>query len=554
VLLLPQVRNLIIKAWEKVVGKELDQNIWMEVQLEFYLLLTIFCLTFSIIFFFRKQPVLETICKYINNYGKIILILAVAGVVVISVIVRIIMYIKCRSLWLDEASLAESIVSRNFFDLLVPPLLNNQSAPVLYVITVKFICSIFGYSESSLRIFSFFSFLGLLICEILLLKKALNLDNFKIAVIAAITSLLPHYIWYSNELKPYMSDAFFVVLTFLLYYYYTQGKIGLPLLTALFILLLGFSSPVIFFTGGILFNELIVAIFNKNKKQVFFIIISGIVVLVVFGLYYNWWLSPVSDYMKIFWGKPKIWELLKIFREGTSGIDSSFIWLFTPFALLGVFFLIKSKNKIAISSFFSLFFIFFASLLGYWPMVSRLWLFLPAIVLIFTPYGIDFIYSKTENKNVVDITEYFLSLVIIVFLLVNCLRYAGDKMYFRNEEVNPLISFVQENIKEDEKLYIYASARNAFEFKNGYSTMKIGDVAKDNIIYGKDSSEWNKNFVGDELRSILENKKIYLLFQHNHIENINIKNALSVLENYGTIKEIMNVYDTPFYFFELDGK
>jgi hypothetical protein len=56
-----------------------------------------------------------------------------------SVIVIIIMYVKCRFLWLDEASLARSIVSRNWPELLVPPLSNNQSAPVLYVIVVKLI-------------------------------------------------------------------------------------------------------------------------------------------------------------------------------------------------------------------------------------------------------------------------------------------------------------------------------------------------------------------------------------------------------------------------------
>jgi hypothetical protein len=145
--------------------------------------------------------VFETTYNFINRYGKIFFIFAAVIIVVMSIIVRIVMYIKCRSLWLDEASLATSIVSRSFFELLVPPLLKMQSAPVLYVITVKIICSILGYSEFSLRIFSFFSFLGLLFCEIKLLKNALNLDNYKTAFVIAMTALLPVYIYYSNELN-----------------------------------------------------------------------------------------------------------------------------------------------------------------------------------------------------------------------------------------------------------------------------------------------------------------------------------------------------------------
>ena len=160
-----------------------------------------------------------------REHREKIFVYASIGIVVMSVIVIIIMYVKCRSLWLDEASLARSIVSRNWPELLVPPLSNNQSAPVLYVIAVKLIGSIFGYSDFSLRIFSFLAFIGLLVCETTFLKRVLNYSNYKTAFVVVISALLPAYIWYSNELKPYISDAFFVVLTFLLYFYYTQDKI-----------------------------------------------------------------------------------------------------------------------------------------------------------------------------------------------------------------------------------------------------------------------------------------------------------------------------------------
>jgi hypothetical protein len=433
------------------------------------------------------------------GYGKKVFVFASLGIVAMSIVVRIVMYVKCRSLWLDEAYLAASIVSRNWFELLVPPLLNYQSAPVLYVITVKLIGSIFGYSEFSLRIFSLFHFLGLLVCEVMLLKKAFNLDNFKIAFVAAMTALLPTYIYYSNELKPYMGDAFFAILTILLYFFYKQDKIKLPALTALCILIFGFSTPAIFFTGGILFSEFLIAVFSKNKKQILFIVISGTTVLAVFGLYYYWWMSPISDFMTSYWwdlGMPHADRLQYIFSPRVGNSNSPFVIYFVFFALYGIVSLIDSKSKIAFSALLSLFFAFLASLIGKWPYTGRLWLFLPAIVLIFTPIGIDFIHVRMKHKKIMNKIEFLLYSITIIYLSVNCLAYTEHKMYSPQQEINPLISYVQENIKEDEKLYVYQYAKAALDFKNGYNTMRIGNATKDNIIYGEDVNEWNENYGG----------------------------------------------------------
>jgi hypothetical protein len=547
VLLFPQVRKAIIEVAEKSLGRELkDHGKWMELQLR-YSLLAIYCFAFILIFLSRKKLIHIPILGGLICHRNEIFIFASIVIVAMSVIVRIVMYIKCRSLWLDEAMLAASIVSRNWFGLLVPPLDYTQSAPVLYVIAVKLIGYVFGYSEFSLRLFSLLSFFGLLICETILLKNAFNFDNFKVTFVVAMTALLPSYIWYSNELKPYMGDAFFAILTILIYFMYTQEKIKLPVLTVLFILISGFSSPAIFFTGGILFSEFIIAIFNKNKRQILYIAISGTIVLVLFCVYYYWWMLPVSEPMKNYWGMPHIKDLQHILSPGVGHSDSSIIKYLVPFAFFGIISLIKSKNKIAFAVVLSLFFTLLASSIGKWPLTGRLWLFLPAIILIFTPVGINFIHDK--YKTFISFSEYLLYLTMIIYLSVNTLGYIDGKMYFPQQEINSLIYYVQKNIKENEKVYIYPSATIAFQFKNGYNATKIGDVAKENIIYGKDREEWNDENVGNELRSILSNKKTYLIFQHYWV---GIDKGLSVLRNYGTLTEIMNVHDTPLYYFELN--
>jgi hypothetical protein len=541
ILLLPQVRTFIIEIGENFLGRNLDHNYWMQWMLN-YLLSAIFLFCY----------ILVILIKDIKNFSVFFPI----GIVAMSIIVRIIMYLKCRSLRSDEAALAESIVSRNWLELLAQPLIGNQSAPVLYVTAVKSICEIFGYSELSLRIFSLFAFIGLLVCETVFMKKVFNFSNHKIAFVVVMSVLSPTYIWYSNELKPYMCDALFAVLTILLYFYYTQNKIKLPILIALYILIFGFSSPAIFFIGGVLFSEFLIAVFNKNKKAIISISLSGGIILAIFGLYYHWWLSPASEFMKIWWDDyanaiNTIRRIMDIFNP-LDGLEGTYVlWIFVPFALLGFYSSLKQKNKIAYSIELSLFFAFLASAIGKWPLTGRLWLFLPAIVLIFTPIGWDFIKDKIKHKKLTNIVEFYFLPAIVIFWSLNCLQYTGSKMYFRGTELNPLIHYVQKNIKEDEKLYVYPRAKWIFNYKNGNATAKIGSVAKDNIIFGINANEWNESVLGNELQLILENEKTYLIFQHVQVSPWSrIDKGLAVLQNYGTLTEVMNVYDTPLYYFE----
>jgi len=547
VFLFPQVRSFIFEIVNKFLGGNINRDKWMKISLE-YSLFAVFCFSIILVSLIKK---IQNLLEKSREYRERIFVNVSIGIVVMTVIVIIIMYMKCRSLWGDEALLAMNIILRNWSELLVPPLSNGQSAPVLYVIVLKLIGSIFGYSESSLRIFSFFAFIGLLICETIFLKRSLNFSNYRTAFVVVMTALLPSYIWYSNELKPYMSDALFAILTILLYFYYIQDKIKLSALTALCVLILGFSTPAIFFIGGVLLSEFLAAAFKKNKKQAFLVFIAGIIVLAVFCLYYYWWMLPVLEPMKEFWGRSKnifdvIRKILLIFSPmGNS--DSSFVMFFVPFALLGIFSFIKYKNKMAYSVALSLCFAFLASAIGYWPLTGRLWLFLPAIVLVFTPIGIDIIHNKIKCRKITDTIEFSLFSAIIIFWSLNCIGYVGDKMYYSTEEINPLIHYVQRNIREDEKIYVYPSAKRAFEFKNGYAKTKIGNVDNDNIIFGNDRDEWNESSLGNELHSILKNEKTYLIFSHHWT---GIDKGLAVLRNYGTLTEVMNAHDTPLYYFE----
>jgi hypothetical protein len=266
---------------------------------------------------------------------------------------------------------------------------------------------------------------------------------------------------------------------------------------------------------------------------------------------------PAVGPMNEYWNQPGtkritielIQNIFTPFGRSICSAGPEKIWFFVPFALLGIYFLIRSKNKIAYATALSFILLFFAVLIGKWPVVNRLWLFLPAMVLLFFPSGFDFIAKR--YKKLAGIGFWGLTAIIIYQLTMTswCELNLGKNMYMlAMQEANPLIAYVRENIREGEKLYVYPQAVPTFRFKNGYNTAKIGNVAADNIIYGKERTEWNEEKLGNELLSILENDKgVYLIFQHYHT---GIEAGLNVLLKYGELTEIMNAYRTPLLYFQ----
>jgi len=618
--------------------------------------IAIFCFGVYLVLRFNKLP------PFFEKYSeKFFIVISTIIIITVGFIGRAVMFIKYRSLWLDEAGLAEKIVGQNWAELLTGPPINAQSAPVLYVIAVKAVCFVFGTSENSLRLFSLFSFLLLLVCEWFFLKKILKMDNIKTWLVLALTAVIPNYVYYSNELKPYMSDAFFVVLALLLYAFYTQNKLSLIKLTVFYVLILGFSFPAIFFIGGILATEFLSLAFARDKKRALYVLISGVSIIAIFSLYYYWWMLPSLGEMDDYWNKSSDKSLFEVFSivlvissyflytykklpliyltifyllilgfcppaiffvggilvvelfvaafardkkqfgsifahilsiamvfnlyyllraqfvseslsnflnnpEGktklvtevknifasshlASGFDSTCVYALVPLAILGIYSLIKQKNKIAYSVVLSMLFAVLASSIGKWPLNSRLWLFLPAVVLLYSSIGYDLI-SKSNNIVIqrVAFCLFFGITLNYAYVSSDMLNiFKGGGTYLQGEEVNPLIKYVKDNIKDDEKLYVYKASVPAVKFKNGYKSLKIGKSTRDNIIFGTKLEEWNQNELGVELDSIVKSRKAYLLFSHHWTQ---ITPGLYVLSQYGIVTLVLKENNTLLFYFK----
>lgn len=126
--------------------------------------------------------------------------------IAVGIGVRVALFAGRRSLWLDEAMLALNVVTRPLRSLL-RPLDYEQAAPPLFLWAEHAMARLFGVSEVALRAVPLLAGVGALM---LIWRLGIRLfDPATGAVAAALASVSPFLVYYSNEVKPYETDAFF---------------------------------------------------------------------------------------------------------------------------------------------------------------------------------------------------------------------------------------------------------------------------------------------------------------------------------------------------------
>jgi hypothetical protein len=134
--------------------------------------------------------------------------------VVLGAVLRVRQWVVGRSLWLDEALIGESLVSRDYAQLVTEPLLHNQAAPVLWLWLERFCVDVFGTDERSLRLVPLLAGIAVPVLTWLVARRVLPAVVTPVPV--ALTALSPSLVYYSNELKQYSTDVVVVLVLVLL--------------------------------------------------------------------------------------------------------------------------------------------------------------------------------------------------------------------------------------------------------------------------------------------------------------------------------------------------
>ncbi len=203
-----------------------------------------------------------------------------------AIALRLRQYVYARSLWSDEAGVAVNIVQRSFRGLM-RPLDFYQSAPLGFLWSVKAFTTILGNSEPALRLFSLVSGIGALWAAIVLARKTLKPRAGLIFL--ALMAVSQPLLYYSNELKPYESDALIalvLVLASLEVRRHPEQLVTVATWFGIAAIATWFSSPSIFVSGAAVLS-LIWETFRQRKwRPLVAVSAAGLSVLIIFAVRY----------------------------------------------------------------------------------------------------------------------------------------------------------------------------------------------------------------------------------------------------------------------------
>jgi hypothetical protein len=177
---------------------------------------------------------------------------ALGAILALGVILRVAVYVRAYSLYIDEAALASSILNRSWTQLLTPPLDYGQLAPPGFLLIQRTLTRVLGTGELALRSFPFAT--GLLTLPLFVALARRILDRRAVLLAAMLAAVSYGLVFYAAHLKQYSTDT--LASTALVFWALALERRGWPARGSLALGLTGaatvwVSQPAIFVLAGI---------------------------------------------------------------------------------------------------------------------------------------------------------------------------------------------------------------------------------------------------------------------------------------------------------------
>lgn len=134
-------------------------------------------------------------------------------VIALGILLRIMVYMQCRDLIVDEANVARNLFERGYYGLL-QPLSYQQFAPPLFLWIEELSTQLFGFSEYALRLYPLLSGIAVMLLFYRLLQQYAGANAIWYPLLLLATGTI--YLRYSTEVKQYMPDAMITLALLLL--------------------------------------------------------------------------------------------------------------------------------------------------------------------------------------------------------------------------------------------------------------------------------------------------------------------------------------------------
>lgn len=435
-----------------------------------------------------------------------------------GIILRIAQFLYNRSLTEGEAPLALNIIERSFSQL-AKPLDYVQVAPVGFLVFQKAIVIVLGTSEHALRLIPLCAGILALICFYYLVQKTLERSAIPFALI--LFACCDHLIYFASEIKQYSTD----VLCSLLLVIITINAIDsekkrfhIILFACAGAMTFWFSHPsfLTYVAGAIILAWLLLK--EKEWSTLTWFALAQAIAIVSCVIVYSvsfkdtsqnqamlsfWQPSfmpiPPRSLVEVLW-LPHVLLRMFTFPGGFSRYE---LLLAVVAYLSGLVVLLRKHGLFPLLFLLPIMMTLLASAFHVYPFEGRLLLFLTPALLLPVAAGINHITRITREKS--PALAAALIGVLLAYPVGNaCYRLIKPRA---PEELRPVMEYVDEHFQEDDQIYVYYAAINAYEYYKGRfswtSPYQAGIEAR---------SHWELYL--EDLENLRGRKRVWVLLSH----------------------------------------
>lgn len=401
--------------------------------------------------------------------------------VAVGVLIRLLVFAQNRSLWLDEAMLANNLVERSPAALLLP-LADDQAAPIGFLMVEKGIISVLGGSERALRLFPLLSGIAV---QILLMLLVLRVTKPPVGIwVLFFTATCGPLVYYSSEVKQYSSDSAIAALILLLADWLTRRGALLSIPRAVAMGLVGAGAvwlayPAVFVMAA---AGIILVYVNCRSKRRLFLVgaviatwLSSFFILYCISLRHlvghtglqGYWSDafPPRSLGALMWAYR---SMLGVFRS-PGGFTASALAAFC--CILGAIRVARDGRLFALLV-SPIIFTLIAAFFRKYPFAGRVVLFLVPIFMIFIAEGLNWLVelAKERARLVASLLTLLLGLYPLRLSMALISSNAPPTEVLAEvsipprEQLRDVVSYIQIHRQSGDALSIYPLALPAFKF------------------------------------------------------------------------------------------
>lgn len=445
-----------------------------------------------------------------KSWSKIDVALVFAGVAT-----RLLVYAHNRSLWLDEASLACNVISRNY-EMLTLPLDDNQAAPVGFLMVVKSITHVLGDSEYALRLFPLLCGLFAMIGFVGIAKRLPSTTATQIAI--GLFAFCPTLIVYSSEFKQYSTDVLVAVVIARLAIRVYQNEYrmrDLFLLGTIGGISTIFAHTSVFILTGV---SLVLTLQSRSGARILQVSLCVAIWLALFACVYFMHLRGASDnrFLFEFWRESFVpWPPYRIgdakwfpriflaFFDNPAGFvldDISLAPLAAIVFAIGMISLYKRDPQLLAICLAPWGMVLIAAAIHKYPFGDRLVLFLVPSAILVVGEGSSAIMIAAKQFRLL----YIIPAVLVMSPALTALLYAGTGI--PKDNPRDAVRWLADHHKDGDTIHIYPLAEPAFRY---YSRNRVW---KGDYIVGSHSGKWIERV--DGYNTLRGRQRVWLFFSH----------------------------------------